>query len=314
MKKNPSKKIKILMVAAEAAPLVKVGGLSDVVGSLPKALNKIGCDTRIIIPKYGFIDEKKYDLIKLVSGIKTRVKGRHNIINVWQAKKAIFGTTVYFIENERFSGQEVYNGDSIRRFFFFSIACLEALPFLGFRPDIIHSHDFHTASIPALLKTGNYPYLKDVKTVYTIHNLEHQGKGSPELFSSIKPFNELPPSFKKDAVDGDINLMVQGILNSDIFTTVSPTYATEITLPVKSVGLSRVIRANKHKLFGIINGIDTDFFNPAKDKFLLRRYSSDAFSGKAVCKADLQRVAGLPIKKDVALVGFISRLFTQKRF
>lgn len=310
MKTN--KKIKILMAAAEAAPLVKVGGLSDVVGSLPKALNKLGCDIRIIMPKYDRVDIVEYGLEKMFSK-KIKVGDKTDQITVWQTKKAISGAIVYLIESQGFDGSRVYNEDNnAGRFIFFSTLCLEALPAIGFKPDIVHCHDFHVAFILPLMKTGKYEYLKEARTLYTIHNLKYQGKTEPEILNTADLARDSLVSLAEDAADGDINFMVQGIINSDAVNTVSPTYAQEIMTKEQGAGLERVIRANKEKLSGIINGLDLNFFNPAKDKHISHQYSPETINKKVHNKIDLQRMLGLPESKKIALVGFISRLFWQK--
>ncbi len=311
-KRRNNKKVKVLMASAEASPLAKVGGLSDVVGSLPKALNELECDARVIMPKYGSIDQKKYDLKKIKASISIEVDGKKEKVSIWQTKKAISGTTVYLIGNKRFDKPEVYHGDNSERFLFFSAACLEVLPLIGFKPNVIHCHDFHSAFILPLLKSGNYPQLSEIKTVYTIHNLKYQGKTTPKKLKMVDMHENSLASIATDAADGDINFMVQGIINSDIFNTVSPTYAKEITQKEQGAGLDRVIRTNKDKLYGIINGLDTDSFDPAKDNNIAFNYSVKDLSKKNKNKLHLQKLLGLPEDGNKALVGFISRLAWQK--
>ncbi|MFH1427931.1 MAG: glycogen/starch synthase [Patescibacteria group bacterium] len=304
-------KLKILMVSAEVAPFAKVGGLADIVGSLPLALKKLGCEVRIVMPMYGSINKKKYKIIKIYSNIEILSAGKKVKINLWQAKlnKEV---TVYFIDCHRYFGRkEVYFGNNSERFLFFSLASLKVLPIIKFKPDIIHCHDFHTALIPNLLKIN-----KDAKfcasTLYTIHNLNYQGKSEIEVLSTGNLNKKSLPSLSQDARDGDINFMAQGIINADLVNTVSPTYAKEITTSVYGARLERVIRANKNKISGILNGIDINLFNPATDKFIKENYNLKTLEKKVTNKLALQKKLGLPASKEIPLVGFISRLVWQK--
>ncbi|MFH1677671.1 MAG: glycogen/starch synthase [Patescibacteria group bacterium] len=311
------KQLKILMPASEVAPLVKVGGLADVVGSLPKALNKLGCDARVIIPKYGCIDEKKYKLKKIFSNIKICDNKKNVKINLWQCnlptQHAV--SPIYLIEcNKYFGSKKVYFKNNAERFLFFSSAVLQILPIIKFQPDIIHCHDFHTALIPGLLKTQKKlnTFYKNIKSVFTIHNLNYQGKSEIKILSTGNLTEHSLKSLSQDAKDGDINFMVQGIINADAVNTVSPTYAKEITTPIYSAGLDKVIKQNKNKIIGILNGIDIDFFNSTTDKFIKQKYSIETLNKKVLNKLALQKQLGLPQDENIALVGFISRLAWQK--
>jgi len=307
MKKN----IKILMAAAEIAHLAKVGGLADVVSSLPPALTKLGAEVRLIMPLYGSINKKKYKIKKIFSNISIPSAGKNIKINIWQA--SLQGIKIYFIDNKKYFGKkEVYFGNNSARFLFFSLAALTSLPIIKFKPDVVHCHDFHTALIPTLLKTADFPYFENIKTLYTIHNLNYQGKSEIEVLSTGNlNVNSLKP-LAIDARDGDINFMVQGILSADAVNTVSPTYAKEITTSTYGAGLEKIIKANSHKISGILNGIDIDFFNPATDKNIYKKYSLNNLAGKQTNKLNLQKELKLPQDKDIALVGFVSRLAWQK--
>ncbi len=306
-------KIKVLMVATEATPLAKVGGLADVVGSLPIALNKLNCDVRVIIPKYRNITDKKFGLKKIVSGVLVKVGNTKVKVNIWETKKAIKNTTVYLIEdNKFFTEKSVYKNNPPKDFLFFSVAVLESLSFLKFKPDIIHCHDFHTGLIPAFLKTDRFSKLKDIKTLYTIHNLGFQGKSSPKVLDTANLDKNSLVSLARDAEDGDINFMVQGIINSDLFNTVSPTYAKEVMTCEFGAGLEKVIRRNKNKFSGILNGINVDHFDPASDEFLKYKYSSKNLKNKVKNKVVLQKELGLEVNPNIPLIGFIGRLYQQK--
>ncbi len=316
----PKTKLKILFVAAESVPFVKVGGLADVVGSLPPALKKLGTDVRVIIPKYGFIEKKNHKIKKIISGIKIASGKNMEKVNVWQGVIPDQKVKVYFIENRKFfQSKKVYlNGEKNiknisdeERFLFFSLASLKVLSYLKFKPDIIHAHDYHTSLVTDLVKTsGNY--LKDIKTVLTIHNLNYQGRADLNILkiSNLSP-NSLE-SLSVDVLDGNINFMFQGILNADLITTVSPTYAKEIMTSKYGAGLEKIIRKRKKDVYGIINGLDVNFFNPQKDKFIKKRYSVKTLNKKVENKIFLQKKLGLPQDKNIALVGLVSRLAWQK--
>ncbi len=301
-------KIKVLMVAVEVSPFAKVGGLADVVGSLPHALKEMGVDIRIIMPKYGLIDKKKYKLKKVLSDIKIN----HLKVNIWETKinKKI---KVYLLENRKyFSRPDVYWGNNSERFLFFSLAVLKVLPFLKFRPDIIHCHDYHTAMIPDLLKIQKDNFYKNIRTLLTIHNLNYQGKEKPEVLSVGQLNVNLLKSLLDDVRDGDINFMVQGILNSDLINTVSPTYAREILKPSFSCGLDKVLKKRKKDLYGILNGIDIKFFNPQTDKFIKQKYSIKTLEKKTKNKLYLQEKLGWEPSPEKMLIGLVSRLVWQK--
>jgi len=310
------KKLKILMASAEIAPFAKVGGLADVVGSLPPALKKLGCDIRLVMPLYGSIDREKYGLKKIGSGIEIYFGSGIAKINLWQAKLPGASVIVYFIEYAKYFGaREIYAaGNNAERFLFFSLAGLYILPAVKFKPDVIHCHDFHTALIPSLLKVSSYEYFKNIKTLFTIHNLNYQGKTEIEVLSTGNLTKDSLKSLTKDAQDGDINFMVQGVLNAGLINTVSPTYAKEITTSIYGASMDNIIKKRKNDLSGILNGIDVKFFNPQKDKFIKQKYSVGSLNKKTLNKLFLQKQFGLPENKDIAVVGVVSRLAWQKGF
>lgn len=309
-----NKKIKILMVSAEAAPLVKVGGLGDVAGSLPPALQKLGCDVRLVLPMYGVIDRKKLKCKKIISNFKISSGKRQEKINVWQTSLPNTSVIVYLIEEKKYFGLKiVYSKKNIsERFLFFSLASMMILEKINFQPDIIHCHDFHTALIADLLKANDWPFLKNTKTIFTIHNLNYQGKSDIEILKTGNLKKDSLESLSKDARDGDINFMVQGILNADLVTTVSKIYAKEITTSFFGAKIDNIIRKRKDDLFGILNGIDINFFNPAADKLIKYKYSVKNLNNKTKNKLALQKKLGLPQDKNIALAGFISRFVWQK--
>ena len=314
MSRKQKTKLKILMPAAEIAPFAKAGGLADVVGSLPPALKKLGCDVRLIMPLYEFIDKKKYKLKRIYSNIEIPSGHKIKIINLWQANLPGTRIPIYFIEAPGyFTSQSVYKkGGNSERFLFFSLACLYITPIIKFKPDIVHCHDVHTALIPDILKNTNYLFLKGIRTLFTIHNFKYQGQTEIEVLSTGNLTKDSLKSLSRDAQDGDINFMVQGILNADLINTVSKTYAKEITTPAHGYGLDNIIRKRKKDLFGVLNGIDTKLFDPATDKFIRQRYSLKSLNNKARNKLYLQKKLGLPQDKKIAVVGFINRLVSQK--
>lgn len=287
------------MTASEMTPIAKEGGLGDVVGSLPQALKKLGCDIRVIIPKYGTINEKKYKLTLLKSDVN--IKGTK--INIWQT--IISGITVYLIDAPKYFGKkEIYwKQNNEPRYIFFSLACAEILPIDGFMPDIIHCHDNHTAILPMILKFKG----SKIKTLYTIHNLAYQGKIKKGAIVSIG----LADLAKK--IDGnELNLMKQGILYSDYFNTVSQNYAKEILSHEYGSGLENIIKKRKKYLSGILNGINTDFFDPAKDEFINFKFNKSSLQNKTKNKLALQKEIGLLQNKNIPLAGIVTRFVVQK--
>ena len=313
----PKKKIKVLFASAEVAPFAKTGGLGDVVGSLPGPLKKLGADVRIVMPKYGFIDSRKNKLKKIKSDIGIKSNLKIEKINLWEGFLPGLKVPVYFIENKRyFSENKVYFSTAFdsERFLFFSLAALQILPEINFKPDVIHCHDYHSAMIPDLIKAnrGLNKNLENVRTVYTIHNFLYQGQSNPKILSTGNLSKNSLDLLKKDSKDGDINFVVQGVLGADAVTTVSETYAKEITTKEFGAGLEKIIRKRKKDLTGILNGIDVDFFNPGKDKNIYKNYDFKAFKIKKENKAYLQKKLGLPGKPDVPMIGLVSRLTWQK--
>ncbi len=306
-----NKKLKILIAAAEAAPMAKVGGLADVVGSLPKALTELNLDVRVIIPFYGAIDRNKYQIKLIKQNIKVGVESA----NLWQTNLPSSTVPVYLIEHGFFKAKEIYSNalaDSptdMEKFIFFSRTILESIKAINFTPDVIHLNDWHTAAVATLLKTDykTDPFFKQTKTLYTIHNLANQGK--------TKTKNPVKSALRNPDFSGlfnVVNYMAEGILNADLVNTVSPTYAKEILTKEYGAGLEKILFRRKKQLFGILNGIDTDFFNPRTDKLIKYNYSAQALEKKAADKEGLQRQLGLTPDKNTALIGLVTRFVRQK--
>ncbi len=317
--------MKILFVAAEAAPFAKVGGLADVVGSLPRALEESGHEVKIILPKHRQVDAITWGLTRIINDweISKPLPGLELRFNAWRGTLPNSRVEVLFVENDHyFNRPEIYveNGkdyfDNAERFAFFCRAALGLAQGMGWKPDVIHCHDWQTALIPAYLKLfyQNEPFWKNIKTVFTIHNLAYQGVfGKEKLYTLGLPEWIYAPNYME--FWGNLNLMKAGLIFSDILTTVSPQYAREIQTPEFGYGLDGVMLEQKHKLHGIINGIDTHYWNPAHDKELAATYHLNDLSGKKKNKKKLLQDNGLPITKaDVPVIGIISRLADQKGF
>lgn len=306
------KKIKILMAAAEAAPFAKVGGLGDVVGSLPLALAKLNCDVRVIIPLYGAIDRKQFKLHLIKKNISVPSARKIKKVNVWQTKFPGSKAIIYFIESDYFKAKEIYKpeGNNAEAFLFFSVAVLTSLPIIKFKPDIIHCHDFHTALIIDMLKITNDSFCEKIKTVYTIHNINYQGASGLEILSTGNLQNNSLSSLSRDMQDGDINFMVQGILNADLVNTVSKTYAKEIATTDYGANLEKVTRLRK--IYGILNGLDTKLFDPATDKLIVKKYSVKSLANKIINKLALQKKLGFNEDAKMPLIGMVTRLTWQK--
>ena len=314
------------MVTAECAPLAKVGGLADVVGALPKALLKLGAEIKIILPFYGLIDQKKFPVKKLINKIGLQTgEGKENF-SLWEYTEDKTGLIILLVQHRYFNSKKIYRhgrigtakkysrgAEDIKRFAFFSLAALAAIKTLDWRPDVIHCHDWHTALIPDYLKTlyKSDPIFKKTRTLYTIHNLANQGMVGPEIIGYTKLDPSLP-IIKADLKNGDINFMVQGILSADLINTVSPTYAKEILHHYEGAGLEKVLAKRRKQLSGIINGIDTDDFDPKTDPLIDTNYDLNHLALKNNNKLKLQAEAGWRPDKKTAVIGIVSRLVWQK--
>lgn len=300
--------MKILMVSPECYPFAKVGGLGDVVGALPKYLKQLGHDVRVILPLYGSIHPQEnwihYDLICI------RFKNQDHLCRIWKCKE---GITYYFVEYQQYFGSEsIYACDhNDERFTFFSRTILDLCKLFYWIPDVIHCHDWTTGLIPVYLNTTEKETrLKNTATVFTIHNLEHQGLFSPDILNTAGiPFSE----YRSDSLEAlsAVNFMKGALYHATKLTTVSPTYAREIQTKELGFGLDDVLRFKAADLIGILNGIDVHLWNPSTDPFIAENYSLKNLSGKATCKKFLQQRFGLP-ERDVPLLGVVSRLYYQK--
>lgn len=304
--------MKVLFASSEAYPFAMSGGLADVAGALPKALRKrfVGC--RIILPLYSSISEELRQKMSFVCSITVPVAWRRQYCGVFEAH--IDGVIYYFIDNQYYFKRDGLYGyyDDAERFTFFSRAVLEVLPHIDFAPDIIHCNDWQTALIPVYLDAfyKQNEFYSKMKTVFTIHNIQYQGKFGNELLGDVLGL----PIERKGIVeyDGCINFMKGAIQCADKVTTVSPTYAREILNPYYSHGLDTILKEFTYKTTGIVNGIDVDVYNPETDSLIYKNFSLDDISGKAVNKNGLQEELGLPQKADTPVIGIVTRLVKHK--
>lgn len=300
--------MRILFAGAEAAPLAKLGGLGDVVGSLPKALNKLGHDVRIIIPSYGCIDFNQRSLSYIKNNFTVPAMGKTELasLKLTYIKNDV---PVYLVENKAyFGGEEVYTGTDMERFLFFSRSIVEVLPQLDWQPDIIHCHDWHTALTVMWLKRFRYPQA----ALFTIHNLAYQGQFDEWFMGQAQLRQDW--SYPADAHKPPLTFMSQGILWADLVTTVSETYAKEIMTPEYGGGLESLLRYRQQDLLGIVNGIDYDEYNPATDRYLPVGYTAATISRRFANKLALQKRMKLPQDNEVPLIGMVQRLDEQKGF
>ncbi|MBO5852636.1 MAG: glycogen synthase GlgA [Clostridia bacterium] len=306
--------MKILYATSEAYPYAMSGGLADVAGALPKALRRrlVGC--RVVMPLYSSIPEQLKADMKFIASITVPVSWRRQYCGIFEAKHD--GVTYYLLDNQYYFKREGLYGhyDDAERFAFFSRAVLEILPYIDYTPDIIHCNDWQTAMIPVYLDRfycHDLRYL-NIKTVFTIHNIQYQGKYGYELIGDVLGLPDEDTGLVE--YDGCVNLMKAAIECAHRVTTVSPTYANEILTTEYSHGLSPVLERNKNKLCGIVNGIDTVVYDPETDKSLFENFTAENPENKSVNKARLQEHMGLPVKADAPLIGIVSRLVGHKGF
>lgn len=307
---------KILFVASEGVPFIKTGGLADVVGSLPKYLDKNQFDVRVILPKYMCMKEEYRKQLTYMTHFYMDLGWRSQYVGVLET--IYDGIHFYFIDNEYyFAGFKPYGNiyEDVEKFAFFSKAALSVLPVIGFQPDIIHCHDWQTGLVPVFLKARfqENEFYANMKCIMTIHNLKFQGVWDMQ---SIKNITGLPAYyFTPDKLElyGDANYLKGGLVYADALTTVSPTYAEEIKTPFYGENLDGLMCARAHDLRGIVNGLDYNEWNPQTDGRLYQTYSVDNFrTEKAKNKAALQKELGLPQNKDAFMIGIVSRLTDQK--
>lgn len=310
--------LKILYLSAEVVPFAKTGGLADVAGSLPKAVHALGHDIRVAMPRYGRIDPDKFGLKQVLPAFPVPMDKQMEEASILEGSLAP-SIPVYFIENGKYydrDGIYMYPDDA-ERFIFFCRSSLEMLKRLDWCPDIIHCNDWHTAIIPNWLKTvyKDDPFFAHTATVYTIHNLAYQGVFGYRVLevAGIAAYGFMYHSEMADLSEV-VDLMARGIFFADVINTVSEKYAQEILTPEFGEKLDPLLRDRRDRLFGILNGIDSDIMNPATDKYIAQRFDADSLDRRVTNKLALQREANLQEDASVPLIGIISRLADQKGF
>ena len=300
--------MKILQVASEMVPFAKTGGLADVAGALPLALEEWQEDIIVALPRYKAVDSSKFKINKLNKDISYTVIGRK--------------IKVYFIENNKYFDRPGLYGDkkgdypdNLERFSYFSKRTLQLLKELKFTPDIIHCHDWQAALIAVYLKNlyNKDSFYKKIKTILTIHNIGYQGLFPKEEYPKLGLDWGL---FNMEILEfyGKINILKGGIVFSDFISTVSETYSREIQTKEFGFGMEGILNRRENDVFGILNGLDYSIWDPATDKFIAKNYSLQKPNGKLEDKEELQRICKLPVKKEIPLIGIVSRLAEQKGF
>ncbi len=306
---------KILFVGSEAMPFAATGGLGDVLGSLPAAIKRAGgdeVDVRVVIPYYSAVNEGWGDCCETVAEFYTELAWRRQYCGVKAVEKD--GVIYYFIDNQYYFFRNALYGsfDDGERFAFFSKSVVDMLAHIDFYPDILHANDWQSAMSVVYLKTQykDVEAYSKIKAIFTIHNIEYQGKYDINVLGDLFGLGYENRGLME--YDGCINLMKAAVSCADKVSTVSPQYAKEILAPEYAHALDRILRLEQHKLLGILNGIDYDFYNPATDKDINTNYTWRSFAKKKENKLALQREVGLPEREDVPMLTVISRLASHK--
>lgn len=302
----------VLFAASECVPFIKTGGLGDVIGALPKALQDQNVKVSVILPKYEDLLFEHKQQLSFVTSIQVPVGWRSQYCGIEQI--LMDGIHYYFLDNDYYFKRHGSYGffDDGERFAFYSRAVLEALPYLEDQPDIIHCHDWQAGPISVLLKAHyqSHPFYRHIQTIFTIHNLRYQGVYPKFVLANLLDLSEL--YFHMDGLEffGNVSYLKAGLAYSDLITTVSPTYAIEIQDPYYGEQLDGFLRTRKGELKGILNGIDTDLYNPMTDPFIEQNY--DELIGKGKNKERLQESLGLIVDPEVPVMAMITRLVEQK--
>ncbi len=307
--------MKIFFTASECVPFVKTGGLADVVGALAPVLAKEGHDVRVLLPLYASIPEKYVSQMNHVCDFEVELGWRKQYCGIEMLEQD--GVKWYFMDNKFYFGRPyIYGmgGDEYERYGFFCRGALNCLPIIGFQPDVIHAHDWQSGMVPALLKIqyGHLPFFANIKTMFTIHNLQYQGVFGIHQVADILGLGDGLWTDDKLEAYGCANFMKAALVYSDVITTVSPSYAEEIQTAYYGERLDGLLRARKKQVYGVLNGIDMVDYDPAIDTRIAANYTAADLIGKAACKADLQAKLGLDIDPDVPIIGMVGRLSNQK--
>jgi len=311
-------KKKILFVTSEAVPFIKTGGLGDVCGALPRILKKRGHDVRLVLPRYWAIDRNRHNLKPLIRPMGVTMGQETGWCDVYVYEDG--DIPIYFIEHEQFFGRAgLYDDgyqeypDNSYRFGFFSRASLQLCQDLKFEPDIIHSHDWQTALVPAYLKIRELhnPFFSNTASVHSIHNIAYQGFCSHQHYDFLGLGGENFTESKFESYNR-INFLKGGVFYADALSTVSPTHREEMLTPEGGHGLHMYLERRKTDFFGILNGVDYEEWNPESDAFIPQHYSRDDLSGKAICKQSLQKEFQIEVNPNIPIIGIISRFAEQK--
>lgn len=305
----------VLIAAAECAPISKTGGLADVVGTLPKSLAALGVDARVITPYHRVVKDKYHDQVEHMFSFSVDLGWRSQYVGI--ERLVVDGVTIYLVDNEYYFGDHIYRGGQAEgeQYAFFTRAVLDAIPNLGFFPDVLHCNDWHTAMLPMLLRTqyGYYVHGK-IKTLLTIHNIFYQGKFGFDFFRDLLRVEDRYFTSEFMELNGCAAFMKAGCVFADRLNTVSPSYAEEICTPYYGEGLDGILSARRHQLSGILNGIDKKVFNPYTDQLIAKRYDKGHLKGKQVCKESLMFDMGLQGDARTPLIAMVSRMTDQKGF
>lgn len=310
------RKLRVLFAAFEAAPFMKTGGLGDVAGSLPQALKKADCEVRAIIPKFKTMPEEYKAKLTHVTDFYVPLGWRNQYVGI--EKLVHKGVIYYFVDNEYYFNRDSAYGyfDDGERVAYFSKAICEAIKYLpDFKCDVLHCNDWHTALAPVFLREfyRDDPLYDNVKTMFTVHNLKFQGQMSDFMLGDVLGLAGIKNAEDQLRCDErSVSFMKGALCYSDILTTVSETYAQEIQRPFFGEHLDDIFRSRSSILYGIMNGIDTEVYNPEKDKLIEKNFSVSNLTGKAVCKEAIQRELGLEINPDIPLIAMVGRLTDQK--
>ncbi len=312
-----TKSLKVLFLSAEVDPYAKTGGLADVAGSLPKAIRRLGHDVRVVMPAYRQVDKQRFGLQQVLPPFQVPLGEETPSATIHQSLMDN-EVPIYFVDNPHYFQRENIYGyeDDADRFIFFSRAALEMCRLLNWPPQILHCNDWHTAIIPNWMHTiyAEDPFFKQAATVFTIHNLQYQGifgwhvlqvAGIAEHGFIVHP--EVAPDLNEV-----VDLMARGIIFADVINTVSPTYAKEILTPEFGERLDPLLRDRQEDLYGILNGIDTEEWNPATDEHIAVNYDIQTLDRRIENKLALQEICHLPQNRDTPIIGMISRLVDQK--
>jgi starch synthase len=306
---------KILFIASEALPFIKTGGLADVAYALPKNLARLGADVAVMIPKHRAVKEGWENKLETIASAEVGLGWRKKYMGIQTLREG--DIRYYFIDNEEYFDGPVYRGGDAEaeQYLYFCRAVLSALPFIDFKPDILHCNDWHTGMIPMLLKTQlGLTELGDIKTVFTIHNIQFQGQMGFRLMQDMLSIPKRYYTSEYVEANGCANMMKAALVFADKITTVSPTYADEILHEWFGKGMEGVLRARQSDLMGIVNGIDTDEFDPGADPALARNFGPDSLVDRRENKKALRAAFDLKIRLADPLICMVSRLTPQKGF